>query len=88
MPIEYIAIFIPFAGIGLGAFGMWIGHKQQMLKKQIKLEEAKAAQFDGMGQELEQRVRVLERIITDKGYDVSQQIEDLRDDPKKLEEMN
>ncbi|WP_232367264.1 hypothetical protein [Altererythrobacter lutimaris] len=30
---------------------------------------------------LEERVRVLERIVTDKGYDVSEQIEALRDIP-------
>ena len=30
-------------------------------------------------QQLEDRVRVLERIVTDKGYDVATQIEALRD---------
>ena len=47
----------------------------------------KAAQYATQTQHLEQRVRVLERIITDSGYDVSQQIEDLRDGPK-TEELN
>ena len=49
----------------------------------------KSAQYAAHTQHLEQRVQVLERIITDKGYDVSQQIERLRDEPsKKLEETN
>ena len=49
----------------------------------------KAAQYATQTQHLEQRVRVLERIITDSGYDVSQQIEDLRDEAsKKLEEID
>ncbi|HYD25999.1 MAG TPA: hypothetical protein VEB68_14525, partial [Croceibacterium sp.] len=39
----------------------------------------KAAQYAASNQELEDRVRVLERIVTDKGYDVATQIEALRD---------
>ena len=39
----------------------------------------KAAQYASKVQDLEDRVRVLERIVTDKGYDVATQIEALRD---------
>jgi len=39
----------------------------------------KAAQYASRVQELEDRVRVLERIVTDRGYDVATQIEALRD---------
>jgi hypothetical protein len=39
----------------------------------------KAAQYSSRVQELEDRVRVLERIVTDGGYDVATQIEALRD---------
>ena len=39
----------------------------------------KAAQYASQVQGLEDRVRVLERIVTDKGYDVASQIEALRD---------
>jgi len=45
----------------------------------------KSAQYAAHTKHLEQRVRVLERIVTDKGFDVSQQIEDLRDEPKTKE---
>ena len=45
----------------------------------------RTAQYSAQTKQLEQRVRVLERIVTDKGYDVSQQIEDLRDDTKTKE---
>jgi len=38
-----------------------------------------AAQYSSRVAELEQRVRVLERIVTDRGYDVATQIEALRD---------
>ena len=39
----------------------------------------KAAQYASQIQRLEDRVQVLERIVTDKGYDVATQIEALRD---------
>jgi hypothetical protein len=39
----------------------------------------RAAQYAAKTRELEERVRVLERIVTDKGYDVAAQIEALRD---------
>ena len=87
MPIEYIALLIPFAGIALGAFGIWTTHQQKMMKEQAKISAEKAAQYAVTNNELEQRVRVLERIVTDKGFDVSMQIEDLRDEPKQ-EELN
>ena len=40
----------------------------------------KAAQYAAHTERLEQRVRVLERIVTDKGIDVADEIERLRDD--------
>ena len=40
-----------------------------------------AAQQAAHSQELEDRVRVLERIITDRGFDVATQIEALRHTP-------
>ena len=40
----------------------------------------KAAQYAAHTERLEQRMRVLERIVTDKGIDVADEIERLRDD--------
>ena len=42
----------------------------------------KAAQYVGHIERLEQRVRVLERIVTDKGFETAMAIEDLRDNPE------
>ena len=39
----------------------------------------KAAQYASHIQQLEDRVQVLERIVTDRGYDIATQIEALRD---------
>jgi hypothetical protein len=46
---------------------------------QMQASAEKAAQYAVNNAELEDRVRVLERIVTDKGYDVASQIEALRD---------
>lgn len=77
-----IGVFIPILaivmGISLGFFGVWTQHKQKLAKLQV--EAAKAAGADaGEITELQERVRVLERIVTDGGYDLANQIEALRD---------
>lgn len=41
----------------------------------------KAAQYAAQNERLEQRVQVLERIITDKSSSLADSIEDLRDKP-------
>ncbi len=82
-----IGIFIPFFAIfmvfGTGCFAIWTGHRQKLAEMEIKatsqLTAEKAAQYAASNSELEERVRVLERIVTDKGYDVASQIEALRD---------
>lgn len=53
---------------------------------QINTTAEKAAQYATSNKELEDRVRVLERIVTDGGYDVATQIEALRD-TRKVEEQ-
>ncbi|MEH6791276.1 hypothetical protein [Parasphingorhabdus sp.] len=87
MPIEYIALMIPFAGIGIAFFAIWTSHQQKMMDKQAAISAEKAAQYAVGNSELEQRVRVLERIVTDKGFDVSRQIEELRNEPN-IKELN
>ncbi|KRA84138.1 hypothetical protein [Altererythrobacter sp. Root672] len=79
-----IGVFIPILAIGMGIplafYGVWIGHKQKMAKFELqarthKADDAQAARIE----ELEDRMRVLERIVTDRGFDVAHQIEALRD---------
>lgn len=56
-------------------------HEERKLELQARIEEAKAQQVQtGRRQDdlLEDRVRVLERIATDRGTDLASQIEDLR----------
>lgn len=58
-------------------------HRLQKLEIQARIEEARAAQAmrsNEIQSHLEDRVRVLERIVTDPGADLSRQIESLRQD--------
>ena len=76
-------IFIPIFAIALTftvpIVAIWTKHRKDITELQIQATAEKAAQYAVSNQELEDRVRVLERIVTDRGYDVATQIEALRD---------
>ena len=74
-----IGILIPLAGIGLGALSVWTRHQRRMAEMHLRGVAEKAAQYASDKTQLEERVRVLERIVTDGGYDTAIQIEALRD---------
>ena len=69
----------------LGILGdAWKRHlkfKEKQLELQAGQTAEKAAQYAAHTERLEQRVRVLERIVTDRGIVVAEQIENLRDKP-------
>ena len=54
-------------------------HRKELMQMQVEATAEKAAQYATSNKELEDRVAVLERIVTDRGYDVATQIEALRD---------
>lgn len=78
---SWIWILIPLAAIGIAPFKMWLKLKERQMEAQNSLTAEKSAQYAAHTERLEQRVRVLERIITDKGVDLSDEIESLRDTP-------
>lgn len=78
---SWIWVLIPLAAIGIAPFRMWVRMKERQLDQQSQLTAEKTAQYAAHTERLEQRMRVLERIITDKGIDVADQIENLRDKP-------
>jgi ABC-type phosphate transport system auxiliary subunit len=53
--------------------------REKKLEVEAKLAAEKAAQYASRSMELEQRVRVLEQIVTDAGAQTAGQIEALRD---------
>lgn len=78
-----LVLFIPIMALSIPFFAIWIKHREKMLDKQVgataEHTAERAAQYASHVRELEERVRVLERIVTDGGYDVATQIEALRD---------
>lgn len=77
--IADIAILVPLAPFIVGGLVIWTRHQRKMAELQIQATAEKAAQYASHSRELEERVRVLERIVTDGGYDTALQIEALRD---------
>lgn len=74
-----LALLIPLAPFMLGALAIWTRHNRKVEEIRAAATAEKAAQYAAHTQALEDRVRVLERIVTDKGYDIAAQIEALRD---------
>jgi hypothetical protein len=79
--IPIIALSIPIIAIISRTISKMIALKEKQLEAQTNQTAEKAAQYAAHTERLEQRVRVLERIATDKGADVSDEIERLRDRP-------
>lgn len=86
-----LGFFMIVVGIPVGGSIILKIHQRNLEFKEKQLaargddNAEKSAQYAAHTEHLEQRVRVLERIITDKGFDVSQQIENLREEPKTKE---
>ncbi|WP_171012470.1 MULTISPECIES: hypothetical protein [unclassified Sphingomonas] len=87
--MEISPLLIPILGITCGLVAIlggvfikpWIALQQRKLELEAQMVAEKAAQYAAQTERLEQRVRVLERIVTDKGIDLSDEIEKLRDAP-------
>lgn len=83
---DFAKIIIVFITVGLPIlliFGrpflkQWLDHKSKMLEVEAKLAAEKAAQYAVASSQLEERVRVLEQIVTDGGIETAAQIEALR----------
>ena len=80
---DIIWILVPLAPFLMVGFIVWTKSQQKIAEMQVRSTASdtaeRAAQYASHVTELEDRVRVLERIVTDKGYDVAAQIEALRD---------
>jgi hypothetical protein len=78
-----LALLIPLAPFIMVGFIVWTKHQSKIAELQVRSTATdtaeRAAQYASQVTALEDRVRVLERIVTDRGYDVATQIEALRD---------
>ena len=86
--MDNLVFLIPLAPFIIAGFAIWSNHRQKMMEKQSAITAEKAAQYAAQNAQLEQRVRVLERIITDRGFDLAHQIESLRETPSLLEKQD
>ena len=75
---SWIWVLIPLAAIGIAPFKMWLKLKERQLATQSDLAAEKSAQYAAHTERLEQRVRVLEQLATDRGVETAAQIEALR----------
>lgn len=90
---DLIKVMIVFIVVGIPVILLFgqpflkrlLEHRERRMEIEARLTAEKAAQYAAQTERLEQRVRVLERIVTDKGLDVSDEIERLRDDRRKIE---
>jgi hypothetical protein len=80
-------VLLAFIIIGLPVIFMiymargYFRYKEKQLDAEISLAAEKAAQYASSNAKLEQRVRVLEQIVTDSGAHTASQIEALRERP-------
>jgi hypothetical protein len=89
MDKDIAKIFIVFIVVGLPMILIFghpflkrlLEHRERRMEIEARMTAEKAAQYAAHTERLEQRVRVLERIVTDRGLEVSDEIEKLRDRP-------
>jgi hypothetical protein len=72
---------IPLAPFIVASLWIWTSHQRKLLEKQSAMTAEKAAQYAAHTERLEARVRVLERLATERGADLASEIDALRDRP-------
>lgn len=83
IPIALIVIGFPVAAV-LFMANRFFRFREKKLEIEAGLAAEKAAQYASRSHELEDRVRVLEQIVTDGGAQTAAQIEALRDPPRRI----
>jgi ABC-type phosphate transport system auxiliary subunit len=82
-------LIIPVLGISCGLLAIiggvfvrpWVQLRQRKMELEAQMVAEKAAQYAAHTNRLEQRVAVLERILTDRSTHLGDEIERLRDAP-------
>jgi hypothetical protein len=84
--MDSLGILVPLAPFLMVVGIVWVKSQSRLEEKRIAAtaenSAEKAAQYASRIAEMEDRIRVLERIVTDGGYNVATQIEALRDTRK------
>lgn len=81
-----ITVLLPTVLI-LYVFRRYFTLKEKQLEVEARLAAEKAAQYAASNAEIESRVRVLEKIVTDGGIHTAAQIEALRDESRQQDQV-
>jgi len=73
-----LALMIPILALLIPILAIWTVHQRKVEEIRAGALTEVGAQAAARAQALEERVRILEAIVTDKSYDVAAQIEALR----------
>lgn len=74
-----LALMVPILALLIPVLAIWTQHQRKIEEIRASALSETNAQAAARAQALEERVRTLEAIVTDKSYDVANQIEALRD---------
>lgn len=75
----WIWVLIPLAAIFAGVMKRWLDVKERQMESISRTAVERAERYAAQTERLEERVRVLERIVTSKGIGLAEEIEQLRD---------
>ena len=79
--VPIIAVLIPLVALLRRPIERWITMKERSIEATSEVAAEKAAQYAAKTERLEQRVAVLERILTDRSANLADEIDRLRDQP-------
>lgn len=89
MTPDQLGVMIPIIALCIPIIAIWTKHRRTIVEMQLKASTQQsaesAAQYAQHNRDLEERVRILEAIVTDKGFDTAAQIENLRRESAALE---
>ncbi|MDO6415896.1 hypothetical protein Q4F19_16010 [Sphingomonas sp. BIUV-7] len=78
---HFVWVVIPLAAISAGVLKRWFQLQERKLDRMSHDTVERAAQYAAKTERLEQRVAVLERILTDRSTHLGDEIERLRGTP-------
>jgi hypothetical protein len=86
--VPILVFLIPIIAILSNVVTKWIAMKEKQLEITARTAGEQAAQYAAKIERLEERVAVLNRIVTDRNEGLTAQIESLRDTPALPDKIN
>ena len=76
--MEFVLVILFLFVAPIVFIAIWTGHKQQMAKMASKLTDTEKERLNAELASVKSRLEVLEAIVTDKKYQLKQEIEELQ----------